>query len=208
MSFLDRLFNKILNREIPGTKNITLKTKSDMGVRFPNDEAWWPDVKERWQRQNYTIMSNLDKDHITQINMAVEQAVVNGWRIAKLADRICEIDTTMEKSQAGLIARYQIGKLNSMASQARMQHAGLNMYIWETAHDERVCGPCSVMEGKLCRLDDPTVYSADKGKTWKPRPKTAVMTHPGENQCKKEGSCRCVMGPYWEELMGEVELSP
>jgi hypothetical protein len=194
--------NYILDMEIPGTKNIAPKTKSDMGVKFPNGESWWSDVKERWQRQNYTIMSNLDKDHITQINTAVEQAVVNGWKVEKLADLICEIDSTMEKRQADLIARDQIGKLNSMATQARMQSVGLNMYIWETAHDERVRSTHAPMDGLLCRWDDADKYSADGGKIWIPRPMGAVRQHPGMDY-----QCRCIATTYWEELMGEVEIS-
>jgi uncharacterized protein with gpF-like domain len=96
-------------------------------------------------------------------------------------------------------------KYDPRSDKERMESAGLTLYIWETGHDERVCGPCAVMDGKLCRWNDPTVYSTDKGKTWEPRPKTAVMLHPGENKCEKEGNCRCIATTFWEELMGEVK---
>ena len=89
-------------------------------------------------------------------------------------------------------------------TQERMESTGLTMYVWETAGDERVCPACRVMDGKLCRWDDPTVYSRNKGKTWTPRPKTAVMVHPGENICKKEGHCRCTSIAFMDELMGEI----
>jgi hypothetical protein len=187
-------------------------SKSAMGVAFPKDEDWWPGLKKRWQEQNYTLIKKLDTEYITRINSVTEQAVVNAWSVRHLMDEIKKIDSNMTDTRAYLIARDQIGKLNSMASQARMQHAGLNMYIWDTAHDERVRGNPGgkypnalpshyLMDSLLCRLDDPTVYSADDGKKWITRPAGAPLVHPG-----MDINCRCVMGPYWEELMGEVDL--
>jgi hypothetical protein len=75
------------------------------------------------------------------------------------------------------------------------------MYIWETAHDERVRSTHAPMDGLLCRWDKPDVYSADGGKTWIPRPMGAVHQHPGMDY-----QCRCIATTYWEELMGEVDL--
>ncbi|GHV78627.1 hypothetical protein AGMMS49944_04180 [Spirochaetia bacterium] len=187
-------------------------SKSAMGVEFPKDEEWWPKTKQDWQKQNYTLFEKMGKEYVTQINNVTEQAVVNGWSVRQLVEEISKIDTTMKKSRVNLIARDQIGKLNSMATQDRMQHAGLNMYIWETAHDERVRGNPGgkypnarpshhLMDGLLCRWDDPTVYSEDGGKTWIPRDADAPLAHPG-----MEIQCRCIATAYWEELMGEVDL--
>jgi hypothetical protein len=187
-------------------------SKSAMGVEFPKDEDWWPALKKLWQEQNYTLIQKLDTEYITQINNVTEQAVVNAWSVRHLMDEIKKIDSTMKDSRANLIARDQIGKLNSMATQARMQSVGLNMYIWETAHDECVRGAPGgkypnarpshyLMDGLLCRWDDPTVYSADGGKKWIARPEGATLAHPG-----MDINCRCVATTYWEELMGEVDL--
>jgi hypothetical protein len=107
----------------------------------------------------------------------------------------------MKKSRVNLIARDQIGKLNSMATQARMQNVGLNMYIWETAHDERVRSTHVPMDGKLCQWDNPRVYSDDGGKTWIPRSSGWVHLHPGMSI-----QCRCIATAYWEELIGEIDL--
>jgi hypothetical protein len=102
------------------------------------------------------------------------------------------------------IYHYVSSKQTSIETKERMESAGLTMYVWETSGDERVCPACRVMDGKLCRWDNPTVYSRNKGKDWIPRPKTAVIVHPGENICKREGSCRCTALSYYPELVGEL----
>jgi uncharacterized protein with gpF-like domain len=95
-------------------------------------------------------------------------------------------------------------KQSGNETKERMVSTGLTMYVWETAGDERVCPACRVMDGKLCRWDNPAVYSRNKGKDWIPRPKIAVIVHPGENICKREGHCRCTALSYEKELFGEI----
>jgi len=90
-------------------------------------------------------------------------------------------------------------KVLAQENRERMESAGLSMYEWSTAQDERVRPSHALMEGKICKWDDPTVYSTD-GKTWKPRPEGAPLVHPGE-----EEGCRCTALSYWNELVGEVD---
>jgi SPP1 gp7 family putative phage head morphogenesis protein len=86
----------------------------------------------------------------------------------------------------------------------RMQKAGLTMYIWSSANDERTCSPCKIMEGLLCKWSDPTVYSKNGGKTWVSRPKGAILLHPGENICEGEGYCWCTALSYYKELISSI----
>jgi uncharacterized protein with gpF-like domain len=103
-----------------------------------------------------------------------------------MAKRTCEEINRDLKRQAG-------------ENKARMVAAGLTMYTWETAGDERVRQCCRKLDGKLCLWVDPTVYSRDKGKTWVPRPKDAVQAHPGELE-----GCRCTALAFEPELIGEL----
>ena len=82
-----------------------------------------------------------------------------------------------------------------------MEEAKLKLYVWSTCGDERVCDACKIMDDKLCRWESPYVFSDDGGKTWKRRPKGAVMTHPGEH---KECNCRCTSMAYHPELVGDI----
>ncbi|MDR1301109.1 MAG: hypothetical protein LBK43_01385 [Treponema sp.] len=185
--------------------------KAELGVEFPMYEEWWEPTKQTWQEENYRLIRKLSDDYIGQINQKTEQAVISGWSVSQLAAEIRKIDGSIKQGRANLIARDQIGKLNEMATQARMEQAGLTMYIWSTAQDERVRGyegghypnarpSHHLMEGLLCRWSDPAVCSDDKGKTWKPRPSDAVLLHPG-----RDIQCRCAALSYWEELVGEVD---
>jgi hypothetical protein len=185
--------------------------KAELGVEFPMYEEWWSGTKQSWQEQNYRYFQKMGRDYIDNINSLAEKAVTSGWSVAQLAAEIQKIDNSIKKGRANLIARDQIGKLNEQVTQARMEQAGLTMYIWSTAKDERVRGykdghypnarPSHyAMEGLLCRWSDSTVYSEDKGKTWKPRPSGAVMLHPGQDI-----QCRCTALSFWDELVGDVD---
>jgi SPP1 gp7 family putative phage head morphogenesis protein len=126
--------------------------------------------------------------------------VTSGWSVSSLAQEILAMDSKISQGRANFIARDQIGKLNGHISQRRMESAGLSMYEWMTSGDERVRESHRIMDGLLCRWDDPTVYSDDGGKTWKDRPSGAVLLHPGD-----DFQCRCTSLAYWQEIVGEVD---
>ena len=107
--------------------------------------------------------------------------------------------------RAKVLARDQTAKMNSAISAIRQKDVGIDKYIWTTAKDSRVVGtPGGMykkitalhknhykMEGKMCRWDDPTVYSDDNGKTWKKRDADMPLNHPGDDIM-----CRCRAAPY------------
>ena len=107
--------------------------------------------------------------------------------------------------RAKVLARDQTAKMNCSISALRQQAVGIDKYIWETSKDKRVVGtPGGLytkttklhknhykMEGLMCRWDDPTVYSIDKGKTWLKRTEDMPHNHPGDDIL-----CRCRPAPY------------
>lgn len=110
-------------------------------------------------------------------------------------------------NRAKVIARDQSSKMNTSISAMRQQAVGIDMYVWKTVRDQRVVGKPGgmykynpkndkhknhyIMEGKICRWDDPTVYSDDGGKTWKARTEEMPKNHPGDDIL-----CRCRPAPY------------
>ena len=174
--------------------------KSSVGVEFPSDESWWAGARMLWQDTNYDIIRSDIKKYIADINTATEQAVTNGWSVKALAGKIQALDAKITRSRANFIARDQIGKLNGTITQRRMQDIGLTMYEWSSSSDERVRESHAVMDGKLCRWDDATVYSEDGGNTWKPRPIGAVLMHPGMDY-----QCRCTALAWFDELIDEAD---
>ena len=107
--------------------------------------------------------------------------------------------------QAKVLARDQTSKMNTSISAIRQTKLGIDTYIWKTVEDERVVGRPGgkypkitklhrnhwMMQGLLCKWDDPTVYSDDKGKTWKKRLQQMPQNHPGVDIM-----CRCRAAPY------------
>lgn len=109
--------------------------------------------------------------------------------------------------RAKVLARDQTSKMNCSLTAVRQRKLGIDWYIWETVKDQRVVGAPGgkypynakndkhrnhhMMQGKLCKWDDPTVYSTDKGKTWLKRPSEMPQNHPGEDIM-----CRCRAAPY------------
>lgn len=107
--------------------------------------------------------------------------------------------------RAKVLARDQTSKMNTSLAAIRQTNLGIDMYIWKTAEDERVVGRPGgkypkisklhrnhwMMQGLLCKWADPTVYSDDKGKTWKKRLQEMPQNHPGVDIM-----CRCRAAPY------------
>jgi SPP1 gp7 family putative phage head morphogenesis protein len=174
--------------------------KATLGVEFPVGEDWWPFARDIWANKNYDLIRSDMKKYIGQVNDLTEKAVTSGWSVSQLTKQIQGLDDKITKARAEFIARDQIGKLNGEITQRRMESIGLTMYIWETSGDERVRPSHELMDGGLCRWSDPSVYSDDGGKTWKPRPSGAVTQHPGMDY-----QCRCTAISYWDELVGEAD---
>jgi uncharacterized protein with gpF-like domain len=186
-------------------------TKEGLGIDFPINEDWWPDARDQWAYNNYWYLQKYSREWVRSVDNLTERAVTGGWSLSTLTKEIMATDDKMLENKARFLARDQIGKLNGQITQHRMEAAGLSMYIWSTSGDERVRGDPSgfypdaepshhVMDGKLCRWDDPTVYSEDDGKTWIDRPYDAVKLHPGE-----DFNCRCTALAYWSEIVDEVD---
>ena len=173
---------------------------ANIGVEFPVYETWWPETKKLWADENYKLIRKLSEEYIAQINRQTEQAVTSGWSMKQLAKEIMGTNDTIKKKRANLIARDQIGKLNGRTTQARMEAVGIELYEWSTSGDERVRDSHAVLDGMICKWEDPTVYSDNGGKTWKPRPASWCQLHPGYDI-----QCRCTALSFWEELVSEVD---
>lgn len=107
--------------------------------------------------------------------------------------------------RAKVLARDQTSKMNTSISAIRQVNLGIDCYIWKTVEDERVVGKPGgvypkttklhknhyIMQGLLCKWADPTVYSDDKGATWKPRTAQMPHNHPGDDIM-----CRCRPAPF------------
>ncbi|WP_405291979.1 phage minor head protein [Methanobrevibacter sp.] len=169
-------------------------------INPPVTSEWWNDMRNSWAEDNYTLITSNAKNYVSKINTLTEQAIVNGLSPKKLAEEIKKATESLSDKHCKLLARDQIGKLNGQITQAQMEEIGLELYVWSTSSDDRVRESHAVMEGLLCRWDDASVCSYDNGKTWEPRPASAVDLHPGQDI-----QCRCIGLAFYPELTAEVE---
>lgn len=185
-------------RELNAFKKIAI------GDAFAEDEPWLKNVLETWSREQVTLITKATQDMLDTVARRIRDGVKVGKSAKEVAALINADLPGISYRRARIIARDQTAKLNSSLTQGRMTNAGMETYIWDTAQDERVRGDPSglypkalpshfVMQGKICRWDDPTVW-LENGE-WVKRPGDAPYFHPG-----MAIMCRCVALPNWDEL--------
>lgn len=187
-------------RELNAFKNIAI------GEAFQEPEPWLKNVLDEWSREQVTLITKATQDMLDTVARRIRDGVKVG-KSAKEVTALINADLPgISYRRARIIARDQTAKLNSSLTQGRMTDAGLETYVWDTAQDERVRGDPSglypkalpshfVMQGKICRWDDPTVW-LENGE-WVKRAGDAPYFHPG-----MAIMCRCVAVPNWNELEG------
>lgn len=186
--------------------------KIAIGTAFTEDEPWLPGVLDTWAREQVTLITKASQDMRDAVARRVRDGVKEGLLAREVTDNIARDLPRISYNRAKIIARDQTAKLNSDLTQGRMADAGLETYIWDTAQDERVRGNPGgkyadalpshwVMQGKICRWDNPAVCQNEQGE-WVSRPPEAPTTHPGVAIM-----CRCVAIPNWQELEGIAGLN-
>ena len=183
--------------------------KKVMGVDLLKYEPWISDSAKSFVQTNVGLVKKASSDTLHDINRIVNQGFAQGERWETLRDRIMGTNLTTDavgkifpslESRAELIARDQSLKLYGNLNKQRQTNTGLVWYVWRTVEDERVRGDPSgkypnarpshfVMDGKICRWDNPHVYAdsveAAEKNDWKKRASIrGVLLHPNEDfQC-------------------------
>jgi SPP1 gp7 family putative phage head morphogenesis protein len=181
--------------------------EATLGVEVFAGEPWFRDRMQQMTTANAQMATALTAKQIGRVNEIITTGLQTGMRVETLRKRLQD-QIGVTKSKAALLARDQVAKFNSQLTQLRQEEIGVTKYIWRTSRDERVRGrPGGLysnarprhwqLEGKYCRWDDPTVYSTDKGRTWKKRSNLEVVElHPGIDY-----QCRCTPEPVLDEIL-------
>lgn len=182
LSRLNRNNNRVMTNNIKRSTGIDLAGQIDTG-----------DIKQLLNvkiAENTALIKSIKNEYIEDIGKVVRDNLLAGERSTTLITEIKERGKVSE-NRAKLIARTETSKVNSQITQLRAEALGSKTYVWSTVIDERTRGDHKVMDGKLCKFSDPTVYSDDDGQTWKKRKSIGgVEINPGEIY-----NCRCVSMP-------------
>lgn len=172
-------------------------TKKVLGQPFLPHEAWLSTTISTWGDANFGLIKSLSGEYIKKLNFIVSDGVLEGRTYNAIMKDLRSMNKNMTRYRALLLARDQVGKLNGLLSKRRMQSAGVEVYTWRTAMDERVRSSHKPLNGKLCRWDNDSVYSDDGGKTWKSR--SSIRAYEGTPG--QDIQCRCAGIPVWDEMI-------
>lgn len=185
-----------LREKLEGLANLTRKlsiqewkreVKETLGLDILDDYylgEFYRQHLQEWIEENVGLIKSIPQDTLSEMQNIVSQ----GFRTGKTVTSIVkDIQTTYgsKKSSARLIARDQLGKLNSQLTRQQQVDAGVNEYIWSTSGDSRVRDSHQALNGKKFRWDDPPVVT-EPGKPVR-------RCHPGEDY-----QCRCVALPVFD----------
>lgn len=187
--------------------------KIAVGAAFSEDDTWTQSVIDNWAQTQVTLITKASNDMRDAVARRVRKGVAEGQNNDEVKALIMRDLPGISTRRAAIIARDQTAKLNGGLAQGRMEQAGIETYIWSTSMDERVRGlpggkysnavPSHyLMEGLVCRWDDPTKYRNASGE-WVARPAGAPLLHPGQDIL-----CRCVALPNWGELDELTDATP
>lgn len=168
---------------------------SVLGIDIFLEEPWLVPQLELFANQNAQLISNMTVNEMERVSGYVQRAIQEGSSYDSTVENI-EKSFGITRRHAKLIARDQTSKLNGSLTKLRQQEAGISTYRWQTSDDERVRQDHRVLDGKICRWDDPTVYFNEKTGKWEKRSKiggTNVHTSVDVN-------CRCVPIPIIEGM--------
>lgn len=142
-----------------------------------SDEALQEAVNEA-VAANIALINSIPQQYLDRVEQAVMASLQAGTLNATLADDLLKIEG-VTKSRAKLIARDQLGKINSRLSQVRQQSLGITHYFWSTSQDERVRRRHKNWDGDRIAWNTPTIDG-----------------HPGQAI-----QCRCTAIPDLDFLM-------
>lgn len=127
---------------------------------------------------NIALINSIPQQYLDRVEQAVMASLQAGTLNTTLADELLKIEG-VTKNRAKLIARDQLGKINSRLSQIRQQSLGITHYFWSTSLDERVRDRHRRWDGDRIAWDTPTIDG-----------------HPGQAI-----QCRCTAIPDLDFLM-------
>jgi SPP1 gp7 family putative phage head morphogenesis protein len=130
-------------------------------------------TQRAWARRNAELITSVEERHLDDVAAAVTEAVEKGRSTRDLA-RDIEERFGISQRRAALVARDQVGTLNSQITQERQTDLGIDRYRWSTAGDGRVRDAHRAIDGDVF--------------TW-------ASGHPTEGHPGEPINCRCVAIP-------------
>ena len=195
--------NTFVNKLNSANKQRFLKSvNSGLGIDIETmvSEKGLNDIVALQRQKNEVLIKSIPEEFFKGIEIEIQNGISNGLRpeqIQKNISGIKGISSNFGKleNRIKMIARQETSVINSQLTKARYESAGVDIYEWSTSEDERVRKSHSVLNGKICKMGDNTVYAdsiedAKKGK-WKKRSSIGGV----ELDPSIDYNCRCTRLP-------------
>ena len=169
--------------------------KESVGIDILSNDRGLDQVLDVWVRDNVKDIASMTSDQAHRIEKLVVDGFRNGLRHEEVAKGILDSfksaadRTTLQatgmsaEARAKLLARDQIGKLNSDVTKTRQTKLGLRRYRWRTSMDEKVRDSHKELENELFYWDPDDGPTPPEG-------------HPG-----MPINCRCYAEPDFSDLL-------
>ena len=174
-------------------------TVNNLGLNTFQNNLLRPNITELtkgWAVNNARLIKSIEAQYLDNVSRTMFEAYKNGTSVKTLKEQLIK-DYNISENRAQLIARDQIAKLNSNYVEDEHKLLGIKYYVWEDSNDIAVRPSHRVMNGKICRWDDPTVYKDHYEDTvWKKRKSIGgVELHWGQDyQCRC--TCRAIIPSF------------
>lgn len=109
---------------------------------------------EGFAAENAALITSIPRELMDKIAKASTRAIQSATPHPQLAKEIAK-DFGMATNRAKLIARDQVGKLYGQVNAQRQKAMGVERFIWNTVHDERVRPEHAALDGKEFSYDKP-----------------------------------------------------
>lgn len=122
-----------------------------LGVEFdPVAEA-----AEAWAREyGFELAKGINRTTARVLGARLAEGMRQGESVEELAARVRAVFFDMDRVRSFTIARTETTAAATMGSSAAYELAGIEVYKWYTAEDERVCALCGPLHGTEFRIGE------------------------------------------------------
>ena len=145
----DAFTTRAVTRAVSQLVAVNVEADNRIGSRSAGEMR---DLHRSWARQNVNLITSMEADTFDDLADHVAAAVAEGR--TDLA-QVIQDRFGVAESRAKLIARDQIGSLNSRITEARQTQLGIDAYEWSSSGDQRVRPLHRKLDGTIRRWDDP-----------------------------------------------------
>lgn len=158
--------------------------KKTLGIEFSIEQFGGisDELFQKWIKENVELIKTIPFDALDDMKKMVFESYVKGNSTTAIMKQIQD-RYGVSKRRARVIARDQIGKLNSEVTKFQQEKAGCKYYQWDTSGDKRVRKEHQELDGKIFSWDDSHPARDKKGN----------IIYPGLPIC-----CRCVSLPVFD----------